>query len=205
MTVNYYLARFRAPKVGKRVAELIDWLHEETGMSFETTHVYGYSLGAHVAGFTGKQTTKGKVKVIIGLDAVHPLFRIKNPENRLSSTDAEYVEAIHTNGQGLGFYHPIAVSDFYPNGGRAQPGCGFNPLSCSHSRAATFFAESVAMGERSNYHTVKCETFADVKNRTCSLDSEGIRMGHKDNIKSAKGIYFLETKAEAPYAVGDVY
>uniref|UniRef100_T1GG43 Lipase domain-containing protein n=1 Tax=Megaselia scalaris TaxID=36166 RepID=T1GG43_MEGSC len=55
MTVNYYLARLRTRKAGAKTAELIDWLHENTGMPFETLHLYGHSLGAHVAGFTGKQ------------------------------------------------------------------------------------------------------------------------------------------------------
>uniref|UniRef100_T1GV37 Lipase domain-containing protein n=1 Tax=Megaselia scalaris TaxID=36166 RepID=T1GV37_MEGSC len=55
MTVNYYFARLRTRKAGKKTAELIDWLHEKTGMPFETTFVYGHSLGAHVAVYHGIQ------------------------------------------------------------------------------------------------------------------------------------------------------
>lgn len=58
MTVNYYLARLRTRKAGAKTAEFIDWLHENTGMAFETLHVIGLSLGAHVAGFARKTSHK---------------------------------------------------------------------------------------------------------------------------------------------------
>lgn len=205
MSVNYYFARLRTRKVGKIEAEFIDWLHDKTGMSFETTHLYGHSLGAHVAGFTGKQVTKGRIKTIIGLDSAMPLFRFKNPQNRLANTDAEYVESIHTNGQVKGFYNPIGDAAFYPNGGRSQPNCGYSPFACAHWRAVTYFAEAIAKGTDNAFDTVTCEEFEDVKIRNCSGSSGGVKMGDPENFHKAKGIYFLETNSKAPFGVGDTY
>lgn len=43
---------------------------------------------------------------------------------RLSETDADYVDVIHTDAGVFGIPDPIGHADFYPNGGRAlQPGC----------------------------------------------------------------------------------
>ncbi|KAL5280664.1 hypothetical protein ACFFRR_004588 [Megaselia abdita] len=205
MTANYYLARLRTRRAGKRTAELIDWLHEKTGMPFETTYVYGHSLGAHVAGFTGKQVTKGKIKTIIGLDSAMPLFRLKNPQNRLADTDAEYVESMHTNGQVLGFYNPIGHAAFYPNGGRSQPTCGFSPFDCAHGRAITYLAEAIARGVDNGFDTVTCNNFTDVKVRHCEGDSGGIRMADPENYKKARGIYFLKTDGKSPFGIGTDY
>lgn len=65
---------------------------------------------AHVAGMAGKQTTRGRVNTIVGLDPAGryylvlkncdkviisisgPLFSENNPAERLASGDADYVE-----------------------------------------------------------------------------------------------------------------
>lgn len=52
-----------------------------------------------------------------------PLFSVNNPNDRIDSTDAEYVEIIHTDTRSFGFGDPIGHTDFYPNGGFGQPGC----------------------------------------------------------------------------------
>uniref|UniRef100_T1GPT2 Lipase domain-containing protein n=1 Tax=Megaselia scalaris TaxID=36166 RepID=T1GPT2_MEGSC len=187
-TLNYYAARLRTRKAGLKVAQFIDWLHTEGGLDFETTHVYGHSLGAHVAGFTGKQVTKGRIKTIVGLDPAMPFFRTKNPQNRLADTDAEYVETIQTNGRELGFYHPIGQASFYPNGGLRQPGCGKDYLGgCAHIRAPTFLAEAIARGKHNSFDTVKCKDWTEMREKKCAGNSEGVRMGDPENYKKAKG------------------
>lgn len=206
MTWNYYLARLRTRKAGLKTAEFIDWLHSESGLQFETTHVFGHSLGAHVAGFTGKQVTRGKLKTIVGLDPAMPFFRTKNPQNRLADTDAEYVETIQTNGRELGFYHPIGEAAFYPNGGLKQPGCGKDILGgCAHSRAPTFLAEAVARGTNNSFNTVKCKDWTEMRKKKCMGDSEGVKMGDPENFKKAKGVYYLITEAAAPFGIGETY
>lgn len=63
-----------------------------------------------------------------GLDPAGPLFETQDPRSRLDSTDAQFVDVIHSNGEnlilgGLGSWQPLGHVDFYPNGGRMQKGC----------------------------------------------------------------------------------
>lgn len=51
----------------------------------------------------------------MGLDPAGPLFTLDDPANRLHHTDAYYVESIITDAGRLGFTHPIADANFYPN------------------------------------------------------------------------------------------
>lgn len=73
-----------------------------------------------------------------------PLFSVRDPDGRIDSRDANYVECIHTNGPtllllGAGIGAPIGHADFFPNGGDSQPGCFTN--TCSHSRAVDFYGK----------------------------------------------------------------
>ena len=52
------------------------------------------------------------------------MFGNVNITQRLDSTDATIVDAIHTCGGSLGFREAYAHIDFFPNGGISpQPGC----------------------------------------------------------------------------------
>lgn len=91
-------------------------------------HIIGHSLGAQVSGFAGKRvkTASGKkLDRITGLDAASPLFETpvaRPPELHLTSTDADFVDGIHT-ALGIGYIQPFAVVDFYVNGGIKQLNC----------------------------------------------------------------------------------
>lgn len=93
-------------------------------------HILGHSLGAHVAGFAGKEVFRRlgkKIGRVTGLDAAGPLFEMPVPvdeDTRLSKRDAEFVDCVHTDGGIFGMTKAIAHVDFYPNGGvPRQPGC----------------------------------------------------------------------------------
>lgn len=93
-------------------------------------HFLGHSLGAHVAGFAGKEVFRRlgkKIGRITALDAAGPLFEMPVPvdeDTRLSKRDAEFVDCIHTDGGIFGMTKAIGHIDFYPNGGiPRQPGC----------------------------------------------------------------------------------
>ena len=64
-----------------------------------------------------------------GLDPAYPLYSMENTEQRLDTSDAEFVDVIHTNSgtllhESLSFPQAIGHIDFFANGGHSQPGCG---------------------------------------------------------------------------------
>ncbi|XP_010358681.2 lipase member I isoform X5 [Rhinopithecus roxellana] len=92
------------------------------GASLDNFHFIGMSLGAHISGFVGK-IFHGQLGRITGLDPAGPKFSRKLPYKRLDYTDAKFVDVIHSNSNGLGIREPLGHIDFYPNGGKKQPGC----------------------------------------------------------------------------------
>ncbi|XP_058458910.1 phospholipase A1-like isoform X1 [Malaya genurostris] len=197
-TLLYPVARYRVPKVATLVAAVINKLLE-FGQSPEQIGMIGHSLGAHVAGLAGKQTNR-KVAFIIGLDPASPLFRFKKPIERLSATDAEYVEVIHTNGKALGFFKNIGKADFYPNGGISQPGCGWS-LTCHHERSVLYFKESLRV---KNYFANRC---ADVENlhAECSLGQSTLGGFELKRLnKKPSGVYYVLTADSSPFLRSNV-
>ena len=99
----------------------------------EDIHVIGFSLGAHVAGCASEILKKKNILLgrITGLDPASPFFRnhlFREKSRKLDATDARLVDVIHTDGSqdfadGFGLMKPLGHIDFFPNGGREQPGC----------------------------------------------------------------------------------
>lgn len=73
----------------------------------------------------GSSLTSGRLGRITGLDPALPGFHLLTTDKtRLDSTDALFVDIIHSCGGVLGFLQPLGSADFYPNAGTAvQPGC----------------------------------------------------------------------------------
>ena len=118
-TINYVGAANRVPAVGTFVASYLDFLHENGFIQWNRVGLVGFSLGAHISGLAGKNVRRGRVNHIIGLDPAGPSFYVRRPEGRLDAGDANYVEAIHTNGPtllivGAGIGAPIGHADFWP-------------------------------------------------------------------------------------------
>ncbi|UYV62351.1 Lipase, partial [Cordylochernes scorpioides] len=141
---QYYQSAVNTELVGRQIAHMLSY----TTVPSSKIHLVGFSLGAHVAGFSGKWFKQkhtsliGKITgqlecwrcdecVFTGLDPASLLFEGYGPSVRLDSEDAEYVEVLHTNAAtrwlaGVGMQKAIGHSDIYPNGGRHQPGCPNN-------------------------------------------------------------------------------
>lgn len=85
-------------------------------------HVIAISLGVHILHYVAKDLDKDgtKLKYITALDAAGPLFY---GADRFTKNDGVFVDAIHTNGGGLGLDEDYGTVDFYINGGRKQPSC----------------------------------------------------------------------------------
>ncbi|XP_035211608.1 pancreatic triacylglycerol lipase-like isoform X2 [Stegodyphus dumicola] len=140
------------------------WIQDVYAIPLSSMHLIGHSLGAHVAGYAGERLNK-RLGRITGLDPAEPYFQYTMEEVRLDPTDAQFVDVIHTDGGsiitgGLGMIQDCGHVDFYPNGGKRQPGCNQNVvgaiekegdllygirrfIGCNHIRAYEFFTESV--------------------------------------------------------------
>lgn len=141
-------------------------------------------------------------KILLNLDPAKILFSFNNTQNRLTDTDADDVEVIHTST--LSFTQPIGTIDFYPNGkrtkkslilcgyclnsnyyfflgGKKQPGCFWDLTPrCSHQRAFEFYAESIYNPEFSAFGCI--ESIDDLKKEKCTKDSNGnLLMGGESN------------------------
>ncbi|XP_074116213.1 pancreatic triacylglycerol lipase-like [Cotesia typhae] len=161
-------------------------------------HIVAHSMGSHVAGAAGRKINP-LLPRITGLDPAGPLFNLlRNP---LSSSDAEFVDIIHTDaglyGKTLGSGHV----DFWPNRGiRTQPGCPKSAAIyseddfCSHHRSWIFYAESL-LSEKA-FLAVRCSS----NGKPSSTDLQIIPMGYATP-REARGNYCLITSAQKPYGL----
>lgn len=67
-----------------------------------------------------------------GLDPALPFFATLKPDWKLDSTDAEFVDIIHTNSGIYGKVEATGHTDFYVNGGTFQPRCANHKSMFSH-------------------------------------------------------------------------
>ncbi|KAJ8934543.1 hypothetical protein NQ314_013284 [Rhamnusium bicolor] len=112
--------------MGKIIANLILDLNRNYSVSLDNILLVGHSLGGQITGFVGKNIYKlsgKKLPRIIALDPAGPLFSQRPDDKRLNKNDANIVEVIHTDGGTFGFKDSCGTIDFFPNGGRSQPGC----------------------------------------------------------------------------------
>ncbi|XP_014360517.2 pancreatic triacylglycerol lipase [Papilio machaon] len=229
-TWKYWRAVANTRTVGGDVTGFMQQLMKETGANAKDFHFVGHSLGAHIVSYVSYHL--GRVSRITGLDPAQPCFRTNNLVERLDSTDADFVDVIHTNGRllskiGFGFPDPTGHADFYPNGGMKQPGC-FNTTSslwarllpipvgilqqavCSHGRAYLLFIESLVSNNCSfrghqwnlTYEGVNASIVAAC-DRVGACSEMGIRAIGGSGLPRATGAYFVLTTATEPYCPTD--
>uniref|UniRef100_A0AAG5CUT6 Lipase domain-containing protein n=1 Tax=Anopheles atroparvus TaxID=41427 RepID=A0AAG5CUT6_ANOAO len=198
---NYIAARNRVGVVGQTVSLLIDQLISTTGVNPDNIYIIGFSLGAHVAGTAGKGQ-QGRINTIIALDPAGPLFAFGQPD-AVSPADGRYVETIMTNAGLLGINTPLGQANFYPNGGRTQPGCGADTGgSCAHARAPLFYAESVRGG--APFRAVRCVDHGQILSGSCTSSGPDANFGGQPSNygRGVQGVYYLETNEASPFARG---
>ncbi|XP_032158126.1 lipase member I [Mustela erminea] len=183
------------------------------GASLHNFHFIGMSLGAHISGFVGK-IFHGQLGRITGLDPAGPKFSGKSPKDRLAYTDAKFVDVIHSDTNGLGIKEPVGHIDFYPNGGKTQPGCpksilsGIQYIKCDHQRAVYLFMASLET--KCNFVSFPCPSYEDFKAGLCvdcdyNKGKSCPRLGYqaelwKDALNTRKEtIVFLDTSGKSPF------
>ncbi|VVC41778.1 Lipase/vitellogenin,Triacylglycerol lipase family,Lipase, N-terminal,Alpha/Beta hydrolase fold [Cinara cedri] len=201
LDTTYLAARLRCKEIGNYVAKLIAALLDNTNLKLDRVHVIGFSMGAHIAGYAGKQFM-GRIPRITGLDPAKPLFFMKRPRDRLSKGDAQFVDVLHTTVRILGQHQPLGDVDFYPNEGNlTQPGCRkdsgrrnyiytYNLVMgdvCSHFMAYKFYARSIS--NRKDFVAVKCDGWKQFVHSDC--DKKFTYMGEYVNSSSITGKYYL--------------
>ncbi|KAJ8951112.1 hypothetical protein NQ318_021556 [Aromia moschata] len=197
---NYVASQRAVVKVGHYMAMFIKALVTSYGLNLSRVAFVGHSLGAHVAGNAGA-ALDGQVDYIVGLDPASPLFSRRKTDNRLDRTDAKYVQVMHTNGGYLGIQNPIGHSDYYPNGGSSQPGCGYDIMgTCAHSRAWSYYAESLAT-ENNLFLGWRCPSYQTFKKGLCRDNAVSLMAGYAID-KNASGTYFLDTNESPPFGKG---
>lgn len=195
--------------LGKIIAEQI--VRDEVPV--HNIELIGFSLGAHICGFTGKYIKAikigTKVKRIIGLDPAGPLFEFKNQNSRLAKDDADSVLVLHTDGGKFGMRSDIGTIEVYFNGGLAfQPACykiknflnipvGLfdNIVTCNHKVSITYFDESI---NSNGFLATKCGSYFYYNNGYCDKNEKMV-IGESTPI-NASGRYYLETNGSPPYA-----
>ncbi|KAH7982740.1 hypothetical protein HPB52_006921 [Rhipicephalus sanguineus] len=146
---TYANAAANTAAVGRTLALVMQRLVQEFPLSAALVHAIGYSFGAQVSGFFGrnlKKNTGTLIARITALDPAGPLFN--ETDVCVCPEDAAFVDVIHTSGGykhqpwQLGLLRPTGHVDFYVNGAKNQPGC-YGSTLCDHMRAPILFLESL--------------------------------------------------------------
>ncbi|PFX32145.1 pancreatic lipase-related protein 2-like isoform X1 [Stylophora pistillata] len=230
----YDVAAGNTRLVGAQVAELIDVLHRKFHVPLTKFHIIGHSLGAQTAGFAGERLVKsGKViGRITGLDPARPGFDFDDGRTRLDPTDALFVDVIHSdvkNGaidSSLGLQRPCGHVDYYPKGGKEQPGCATSHvvggavnsfldhgqvslpwmIACNHMKSVAYFIASIHSS--CAMKAFPCGNWEDFQDGKCFLcHGKCSQMGYNaDQYRGSRPVLaFLKTVKQEPFCVGDNY
>lgn len=194
--ILYPRAVANIPIVASYVTRFInERLLDEAGIDPRKIQLIGHSLGAHLAGFVGKNT-KEHVGRIYGLDPAGPCFgtvsgKLYPSSKRLASSDADEVISIHTNSALLGIAEPLGRYAVFIEGGEVQPGCkgggplksvgtltwdggDFDTVACSHSRAPNLLTFRHGQSEADDCQMVayECKDWNTFLNGHCGVCRE---------------------------------
>ncbi|XP_030567416.1 vitellogenin-1 [Drosophila novamexicana] len=200
ITTLYSWSALNTEAIGLYVAQALLQLDREY---VETSvHVIGHSLGAQIAGSTGrnyKLLTGGSMLTrVTGLDPANPCFYDGNELTGVRSGDAKYVDTILSNPGIAGTADSTGDGSFFVQGlAQLKSGCsGVNAASCSHQRAVDYYVESVYPTNTGNFLGRRCENYVDLwTGRTCSNTNPAI-MGYA---ATDLGTFYVDANAAEPY------
>ncbi|EDW45674.1 vitellogenin-1 [Drosophila sechellia] len=181
-------------KIGKWIVQMVN----ELDMPFDTIHLIGQNVAAHVAGAAAQEFTRltgHKLRRVTGLDPSKIVAKSKNTLTGLARGDAEFVDAIHTSVYGMGTPIRSGDVDFYPNGPAAGVPGATNVVEAA-MRATRYFAESVRPGNERSFPAVPANSLQQYKQN----DGFGKRayMGI-DTAHDLEGDYMLQVNPKSPF------
>ncbi|CAH0546893.1 unnamed protein product [Brassicogethes aeneus] len=196
----YVETREHTVLTSKQLARLLIFLARDQKIHMSSVHLIGHSMGGQIsasAAYQVQQALGQKIGRITGLDPASPLFEWPEPDNLnelLDSSDALFVDVIHTNSGHLGMVKPAGHVDYYPNGGDDQPGCGF--WVCSHIRAVEYFTASIRKPDL--FKAYPYSSWEEYLERdTGNLNKRvGVPMGWAANPSIPIGCYYFKTHGE---------
>lgn len=206
--------------VGRQLGYFISDLVSERGVRTQDVHIIGHGLGAHVAGYAGQIIKPGR---ITALDPSGIYFDNTELIVRLDSSDADFVDVIHTDGSsplflGLGSMQSMGHVDYYPNGGKNQPGCPGTArkittaifdivtidanrfeqrFACSHMASVYLFLDSIRKESNCKYHAYPCSSHSEFESNKClKCGQNGCnRMGYWSSESTDNGSLYLSTSS----------
>ena len=179
----------------------------DAGQAPTRLHLVGFSLGAQIQAIASRNVqniTEGRIVIgrLTGLDPGQIQSVLIPITGRLSSSDAAFVDSIHTEGVGFGDHLSIGHVSYWVNGGVQQPFCTsvINSVrwTCSHNFAPTAWAESVRANEPV-FPALQCASWNDFLNSDCNFESPLGNMG-AHTCHSLIGTYFLRTNNMSPFS-----
>ncbi|XP_026830585.1 pancreatic triacylglycerol lipase-like [Ooceraea biroi] len=191
--IDYASVFKNAEGVGSLFARSLQLL-KDNDFNTSTIYIIGHSLGAHISGLAGK-CTNFTIPRITGLD---PANRLWYPTGcYLESTDASWVDVIHTDMGVWGTPECMGTADYFANTGTTvQPGCPFNSTSqgitgivfCSHQMSVVIYAESKYNPDE--YVAVCCSSFTSFMLNVCKTNA---KTGVGYAASNVTGTYYFNT------------
>lgn len=179
----------------------------DNGFSSGLMNLVGFGLGAQIIARSSRQVQgqTGRRHIIGRLTGLEP--ESLGPINsitigNLGSADAQFVESIHTDGNGQrGDLAANGHVSFFVNGGVDQPQCNqISPIArwdCNHNFALTYWAEA-ARSAAPIFPSLSCDTWANFVSGACNANPQA-NMGRATEFNN-RGPYMLRTNLTPPFS-----
>ncbi|GFT25522.1 pancreatic lipase-related protein 2 [Trichonephila clavipes] len=190
---SYEEEKLHLPVIGNDIALFIANLVVSKNIDLQDVYLIGNSMGAHLAGFTGKAIKRklnSLVGRITGLDPAGPDYYYADATERLAVTDAAFVDVIHTNAACTRL-KAIENLDKY--------------FACSHFRALDIFLASIE-NDSCEFLSYECSSWDRYLSGECD-DHDVTVMGYRADMykgllrNSNRMKFYLKTGSVYPYCL----
>ncbi|CAH1780948.1 unnamed protein product, partial [Owenia fusiformis] len=181
--LDYLQVVEEVPDVAMAIKGFLDYMIQDGGLKLKDLHFIGFSLGAQVAAFVGKQYTTQQIARITCLDPSGLGFDNSDAKKSIHKTDAEFVDVLHTSGLSA---EPRGHVDFWPNNGDE-----------THALCPLLFAETIR--QSCDFTARQCNNWEEFVNKKCESNATNT-MGYMASKTGAQGNLYLEINGyEKPF------